>query len=582
MGEPGGAVAGTVWASRTGRQWRLKPVQPAVVEAIRASLRVSMLAARVLAARGYDPSTARVFLDPGMHQLYDPNLLRGLPEAVARIRRALAEGQPIRLVTDYDVDGTTSCLILHAALDRCMSASGSASVISYHIPDRFKEGYGLSALAVERAVADGVGLLITADIGVRDHASIRRARELGLDVLVCDHHLPPGESVPPDAFAVVCPPQQGCPYPNKSLAACGVSLKLASALLADDPRGPALLKSMMKLAAIGTVADVVDLANPENRSIVTMGLEQLNIGGHSAGLNALLDVADLRPGGISVTDIGFRVAPRINAAGRLEDANAVVRLIRERSPAIAAQMAQRIDKLNRDRRNIQDSLVKQVLDGLPDPLPEFVVASGPEVDGWHRGVVGIVAAKVRDQVNRPVAVLAELGPNAGDVITGSVRSTPQVHAVHALDAVQAMLVRYGGHAAAAGFTLRRERLDEFRAGLCAYVRDHCDAADNFPDEADALLPGTALHMRLLEELEVFEPCGKGNPPPAMIVTGEITHVRVMKERHLKFKVGGVEAVWWGAVERQVPLEGAQAVFGTLERNTWQGSSSLQINVTDVA
>lgn len=568
---------GPGWRSRTGRRWGLRPATPAVAEAIRASLRVSMLAARILAARGYDPASARAFLEPGPHRLHDPARMRGLPEAVDRIARALRDGQHIRLVTDYDVDGTTSCLILHAALDRRIAAEGSAAQISYHIPDRFREGYGLSQIAVERAAAEGVGLLITADIGVRDHASIRRARELGLDVLVCDHHLPPGESVPPDAVAVICPPQEGCPYPNKALAACGVSLKLATALLAGDARAEPMLRSMMKLAAIGTIADVVDLANAENRSIVVMGLEQLNAGGHAPGLAALLDVADLAPGRITATDVGFRIGPRINAAGRLEDANAVVRLMRERSPAVAAQMAANLDRLNHSRRDIQETLVRRVLDSLPDPLPAFVVASGREVDGWHRGVVGIVASKVRDQVQRPVAVLSELC----DAIVGSVRSTPQIHAVHALDSVQPLLHRYGGHAAAAGFTLKSGELEAFRAGLDRYVQARGGVAE-VVEEADALLPGSALHLQLLDELEVFEPCGKGNPAPTLVITGAVEAIRVMKDKHLKFRIGGVEAVWWNAVDRRGLLDGAQAVLGRLERNLWQGSASLQIHVEDVA
>ncbi|MBM4391000.1 MAG: DHH family phosphoesterase, partial [Deltaproteobacteria bacterium] len=261
-----------------GRRWALRPSPLGEDRPV---------AARVFAARGVDES----FLSTGRGSLLDPGGMLGLERAVSRIDDARQRRESIRLVTDYDVDGTTSCLILHATLD----VLGGAQ-LSYHIPDRFTEGYGLSVHAVEKAATEGVRLLVTADIGVRDHAAVRRARELGVDVIVCDHHLPAGESVPEAASAVLCPPQSGCGYGNKALAACGVSLKLATALLDTHPRREAILGSMLKLAAIGTVADIVSLATPENRAIVHLGLQALNAGPHSPGLAALLDVAGVKAG----------------------------------------------------------------------------------------------------------------------------------------------------------------------------------------------------------------------------------------------------------------------------------------------
>jgi single-stranded-DNA-specific exonuclease len=571
-----------MWTSRTGRRWAVRASDSGTTEAIRASLRLSPLTSRILAARGYDAFTARQFLSPGLAHLLDPGLLKGLPVAIGRIDRALTSGEQLRLVTDYDVDGTTSCLILHAALDRRIQALQSKSIVSYHIPDRFKEGYGLSCQAVEQAKKDGISLLITADIGVRDHSSIRRARELGVDVLVCDHHLPPGEDVPEDACAVICPPQKGCRYPNKALAACGVSLKLASALLQGDPRRNDLLGSMLKLAAIGTVADVVDLSTPENRAIVALGMERLSNSSHAPGLKALLEVADLRAGQqISTHDIGYRIAPRINAAGRLKDANAVIRLIRERDPYAAAAQASQLDALNRERQGIQSALVDRVLAGLQEPYPDFVVASGQEEEGWHRGVVGIVAAKVRDRVRRPAAVLAVLG----DYATGSVRSIPMIHAVSALDSVAPLLKRYGGHAAAAGFTLETANIPAFTAGVNAWTRAAVDGESTVPDEeADAMFPGTALknNVELAEELAIFEPAGKGNPRPRLVVTGEITGTRTIKEKHLGFNIGGLEAIWWNEAERLSLLQGAGMAMGSLEVNQWAGNRGVRLVVEDVA
>ncbi len=568
-----------MWTSRTGRRWELTPAAAPVVEALQAALGLLPLTARVLAARGHDVGTATAFLAPMEGPLHDPFVLLGLVEAVARIEQAVARSEHIRLVTDYDVDGTTSCLILHAALDRRIHAAGSRAVVSYHVPDRFREGYGLSALAVETAAADGVTLLVTADIGVRDHATVAQARAAGLDVIVVDHHLPSGESVPADAFAVICPPQAGCPYPNKALAACGVSLKLATALLAADPRRDDVLRSLFKLAAIGTVADVVDLATPENRGIVARGLAALNADRHGPGLAALLEVAGAATGRLNASDLGFRIGPRINAAGRLKDANAVVRLLRERDPAAAKAQAQALDGLNRERQGIQEALVTHALERVPHPVPGFAVVWGPEEEGWHRGVVGIVAAKVRDRIHRPVAVVAVLGA----VATGSVRSVSAVHAVRALDSVADLLVRYGGHAAAAGFTVPTEKLPELAARLAAWVDASAGAEDLVPVEpVDATTPGAAVTLALLRELERLEPCGKGNTAARVVVEGAVTGIRVIKDRHVFFQIDGADAVWWGGADQRELLAGARAVLGTIGLNEWNGRTNARITVEDIA
>jgi single-stranded-DNA-specific exonuclease len=568
-----------MWTSRTGRRWELRPADDAAVERLRAALHLHPLTARILAARGHDLTSATSFLAATDGPLHDPWTLKGLPEAVTRIEQAVARSEHIRLVTDYDVDGTTSCLILHAALDRRISAAGSTSVVSYHVPDRFKEGYGLSALAVERAIADGVKLLVTADIGVRDHVTVAQAQAAGVDVIVVDHHLPAGEAVPAAALAVICPPQIGCPYPNKALAACGVSLKLATALLVDTPRRDEILASLFKLAAIGTVADVVDLSTPENRGIVARGLAALNEGRHAPGLRALLDVAGASPGKLTAGDLGFRVGPRINAAGRLKDANAVVKLLRERDMAAAQAQAHALDALNRERQGIQQDLVERALERVPVPLPGFVVVWGAEEDGWHRGVVGIVAAKVRDRVHRPVAIVADLG----GVATGSIRSVPAIHAVKALDSVAELLIRYGGHPVAAGFSIPSEHLPVLAERLARFVDDHAGAEDLIPvEDVDAILQGSALNPALVRELARLEPCGKGNPQARVVIEGPITNIKIRSEKHVFFRVGGAEAVWWGAADQVDLLGNGGAVLGSLGLNEYQGQVSARLTVEDVA
>ncbi len=513
------------------------------------------------------------FFASGAADLHAPDSILGLPRALERLQRARRERQHIRLVTDYDVDGTTSCLILHAALDRLGGAT-----ISYHIPDRFTEGYGLSVQAIEKAAADGVHLIVTADIGVRDHGPVARAAELGVDVIVCDHHLPAGESVPAAAVAVLCPPQAGCPYPNKALAACGVSLKLATALLAEDPRRDEILSSLMKLAAIGTVADVVDVFNPENRAIVTLGLEALNRGPHSPGLSALLTVAQARLGEITAETLGWRIGPRINAAGRLADANAVVRLLRERDPAAALAQAALLDELNRERQDIQERLVAVVMERLPDSPPPFVLVAGTEEEGFHRGVVGIVAAKVRERVGRPVAIVSTLGEHS----TGSVRSVPRVHATRALDSAQHLLHRHGGHAAAAGFTVSTRDLPALAEALAAFVAAHDDDDLLVPEETiDAFVNPSDIDLRLLADLARLEPTGKGNEAARLVVRGTPTSIAVMKERHLRFQVGPLRCVWWNGADRVDLLARATEVLGCPSVNAYGGRREPQLVVEDM-
>lgn len=531
------------------------------------------------------------FLNPGRHHLLDPAGLLGMDRALDRLERALADGQHLRLVTDYDVDGTTSCLILHAALDRRIAArSGSPGAgtnggprVSYHIPDRMTEGYGLSERAVRTAASDGVHLIVTADIGVRDHATVSLARSLGVDVIVLDHHLPAGETVPADAVAVVCPPQPGCTYANKALAACGVSTKLATALLANDPRRDAILPSLWKLAAIGTVADIVDLSTPENRALVALGLAELNRGPHGAGLTALLSVAGAKLGQITTHTLGFVVGPRINAAGRLKDANAIVQLLRLRDPVEAMTQARAINELNLERREIQAQMVEQAQEMVARAVAQdgvrkaFIVVGGREDEGWHRGVNGIVAARIRDEFHRPCAVLSVLG----ELVTGSVRSVPTVHAVRALDAVSDLLVRYGGHPVAAGFTLRTADLSAFTERLDAFVREHHDDEDLVPiEEYDVEADPRECTMAAVRHLEALSPCGKGNPDARVVVSGPIQNVKIAKDRYVFGRVGPLPFVWWDGV---VPMKSAgprAALLGRLEIFDDRGLEGVRLVVSD--
>jgi single-stranded-DNA-specific exonuclease len=554
--------------------WNLKTADPQTILSLQSSLECSSELAKCLVNRGLiTPETAKGFLEPSGDDFHSPAKVLNMEKAVQRLQTAIAAGEQIRVVTDYDVDGTTSSLILQSTL----KILGGKDV-TYHIPDRMQEGYGFSVIAAEKAAADGVDLIVTADIGVKDHAAVEKAAELGVDVLICDHHLPAGATVPKHAI-VLCPPQAGCDYPNKSLAACGVSWKLACAMLDTHPKKERILSSMLKLVAIGTVADVVDLACPENRAIVTLGLEALNRGPHTPGLNALLEVSGLQPGSINSGDLGFRVGPRINAAGRLASATLVVELLSQRNPDEAKAAARQLDEMNTERRRIQDRILKEAIAKVQSDAPSLVLVSGRESDGWHRGVTGIVAGRLRDHFGCPALVVTIT--DSGCV--GSMRSTPEVHAVNLLNHAEDLLQRFGGHPAAAGFSLEHENLVPFEERLLSGVNAQLDGIPTRPQvEADLKIEVHDLTLDLVKELEVLEPHGKGNERP-MVWLGplRLSGIKSLKDKHIKagLRVGNdwVDLIWWNAAELIEEIQAMQQVeiLGRVEINRWRDREKVQ-------
>lgn len=556
--------------SLTGRRWQLAPVDAARVTELALQLRLPEVVARCLLQRA--GLRAGDWLRPSWEHLHDPFAMLGMDRAVARIREAAARGEAVRIVTDYDVDGTTSSLILQ----RTMSLAGVRNV-DYHIPHRFDEGYGFSVRAAEAAAADGIKLIVTADIGVRDHKAVEAATSAGVDVIVCDHHLPAGESVPEQALAVLCPPQQGCDYPNKALAACGVSLKLAQALLDQHPKRELILSSMLKVAAIGTVADVVDLSTLENRAIVSLGLDAMRAGPNAPGLHALLEVAGLDKGQIDASDLGFRLGPRINAAGRLAEANAVISLFDERDLSAARARAKALDRLNAERQGMQEKLIQACLKQLPSRVPDFVVLWGQEEEGWHRGIVGIAAAKIRDRVHRPTAICAVSGAEA----RGSVRSTGEIHAVDALSSAADLLLKFGGHPVAAGFTVPTRNLEALAERLADFASQN--AGSWVPTlELDARCALGELNRGSVEALTRLGPHGKGNPPPMLALEpGVPQRISAMGERHLRFDLGPLQAIWWGGAQHREALQGPVSVVATPGFHTWQGRTTMRLTVEDI-
>ncbi len=501
--------------------------------------------ARLLVARGIrNAEEARQFLNPRLDDLHDPYLMLGMDAAVGRIQRAIADGESILIYGDYDVDGTTAVVLLKTAIERL------GGTVRFHVPHRLREGYGMQREILETAAREGVRLVISVDTGIRAFAAAEAVSELGLDLIVTDHHLPEQAMGLPKALAILNPNQPGCGYPCKHLCGAGVAFKLSQALLEVQDRTLArtkLLPSFLKLLAIATVADAVPLLG-ENRVFVALGIKALERPVHS-GLRALMHVAQIDPAQRALTpiDIGFRLAPRINAAGRMDIASEVVELFTTKDPLRAQAIAQKLEQLNQERRNTEAAALAQILAMLDQEQfrdSRCLVIDG---DGWHRGVIGILASRVVDRTGKPTLVLAHEDGEA----YGSGRSIPAFHLLNAIESCHDLFTRFGGHAHAAGFSLPSERVPELRQRLAAYAEAHLSEAElGSPLVCDAVLPLEEVNEELYSWLRKLEPCGMDNEEPVFFADSvRIAYPpRVMKEKHIRLQLAiGKNGVALGAV-----------------------------------
>jgi len=501
------------------------------VAALSAALGIGGPAAKVLVHRGFrDPAAARRFLHPAFDELHDPLSMRDMAVAVERIARAIARGERMLIYGDYDVDGTTSVVLLTKALEM----AGGTPV--YHVPHRLKDGYGMRSEVVEAAAEQGVTLIVSVDTGIRAAEVVRRAGELGIDVIVTDHHLP--ETELPPALAVLNPNRPDCPYPEKNLCGAGVAFKLIQALLpslgwpADKVRRVA--ESFLKLAAIATVADVVPLTG-ENRILVAHGLRGLDQV-RNPGLRALLDVAGFTVGTAApnARQVAFQLAPRLNAAGRMDTAKAAVELFLTADPARARELAQQLQDQNADRRQVEAE--------IRDICEQVSVGDGEcalvyYAENWHRGVLGIVASRLVERLHRPVFVLGR-NPDDG-LASGSGRSIAAFHLLEALESMSDLFVRFGGHAHAAGVTMEAANVPEFRRRFDAFAASRLSADDFLRRvEIDAVLALAEIGEQAIDEIFALAPFGHGNPPPLFAALGvEVAAPpSVMKEKHLRITV----------------------------------------------
>src|SRR5438477_3835399 len=495
------------WIPRTADQ----PVVDSLISELRShtgfpgspSASSASILAPLLVRRGIlDSESAQRFLAPSLSHLHAPELMMGLSVAVDRIDAAIDRKEPILIYGDYDVDGTMAVIILKTAIELCGGAC------DFHVPHRIREGYDMRGDVIERAAAAGIRLIISVDMGIRAFAPAETAHQLGVDLIVTDHHLPGSDGVP-KALAVINPNQRGCEYPCKALCGAGVAFKLAQALMEkrlSDKDQSRLLTSFLKVVAIATIADAVPLCG-ENRVFTKLGLDALRRA-VNPGLKALLEMAQV-PASRPPTsgEIAFRMAPRLNAAGRMDVARDVIELFSVKEQARAREIAARLDQLNAERQE-EERRILQAIDARFEQEPELrnahcVVIDG---DGWHRGVIGITATRVVERYGRPTLILSREDGEAH----GSGRSIRAFHLLDALESCRELFTRYGGHAHAVGFSLLCDRVAQLPTHLDEYARQRLTAADFEPVlDVDAELDREQVTADLFQALELLEPFGQG-------------------------------------------------------------------------
>jgi single-stranded-DNA-specific exonuclease len=567
------------------RVWEDVPADDERVGALARALDIPPVLARLLCQRGLgQPESAAQFLQPSLAHLHDPYLLTGMRDTVERLLAAVSRGEPIVVHGDYDVDGITATVILRRALELVGGA------VTHFVPDRHKDGYGLQASTIERLHAAGARVIVSVDCGIRATEAARRARDLGVDLIITDHHEP--ESGLPPAFAVINPKRADCSYPEKMLAGAGVALKVAQALLLASGRGVAALPHFVKVAALGTLADVVPLVG-ENRVIAHCGLGALSAGPHGAGLEALLGECGLLGRQLDGFHVGFVLAPRLNAAGRMSSPDLALELLLLRgresgTQARARDLARQLSAENTRRQDEEATILaeaKRVIERDPQVGAHNVLVVAGE--GWHRGVIGIVASKLVETYHRPALVLSiEDG-----VARGSGRSIPAFDLLQGLERCAEVLLQFGGHRQAAGVTLEASRVGEFRQRLVAHANATLGPEDLVPRlRIDAPLGLHDISGSVIRGLMRLGPFGASNPKPVFRASPVdlIAPPRTLKERHLSLMVKqagrAFRAVAWRAAERAEYL--AANRFGlelaySLDESDYRGERVTELTVADI-
>lgn len=566
------------------KRWSIKELPDnTAVEQIRSTLKVDRIVAVLLLQRGISTyEDAEVFFRPKLENLHDPFLMAGMKDAVKLLSKAIDHQEQILLYGDYDVDGTTSVAMMYSFLKE-------RARVDFYIPDRYSEGYGVSEQGIDYAIENGVKLMITLDCGIKANEKLARARQAGIDVIVCDHHTP-GEALP--NAVVLDPKRKDCDYPFKELSGCGVGFKLLQAYCLQAGISFKELFSHLDFLAISIGADIVDVTG-ENRILAYHGMKVLNEQPRSA-FKTLVQLA-ARAFPLTLTDVVFTIAPRINAAGRLRSGNYAVQLMVSDDLDEIRNLAMAIEQDNRDRKQLDNTITEEALlalKGEPEDRFSNVVAGS----NWHKGVVGIVASRVIETFYKPTIIFA----TDGEYLTGSARSVPGVDVYEALLECEDILVRFGGHKYAAGLTIHKDHFDQFKSrfegAISAVARPELrseevlvDLEVNFGQLFDTNEDRMKL-PRLKRVIDQFEPFGPGNMKPVFMSTNVYSvETRLLKEAHLKVRATqpphdlNIDCIGFGMANHEddvasgVPFD----IAYTLENNNWNGKTTLQLNLKDV-
>jgi single-stranded-DNA-specific exonuclease len=558
-------------------RWNVLPAENEQASRLCHELKVSELIGRLLVQRGLtDPDEARRFLCPRLQDLHDPCLMADMERVLARLREAHQRDEKILIYGDYDVDGITSMVVLKRALEML------GFRVDYYLPRRLEEGYGVQPEVLRTARNEGFSLVITADNGIRAFEACELARTLGLDVIVTDHHLP-AERLPA-ACGILNPLRSDCAYPDKNLAGVGVVFKLVHALFRQAGKEH-LVEHFLKLVAIGTVADLVPLLG-ENRVIVKHGLQKL-ADLRNVGLKALLDGAGVNSKEVSLFDVGFKIAPRMNAVTRMGGGREVVELFSENSSEKAKVVVRQMNESNASRQQEERRILAEIEQRLErDPAAfdkSFLLVAG---EGWHRGVIGIVASRLAERFHRPVLVLS-LGEGH---CQGSGRSIPGFHLLEALEENRDLFVRFGGHAQAVGCTLERGHCEELSRRLEQQAARKLTADQLIPAlSIDSWLSIQEVDLAFFHRLQVLAPFGIGNPVP-VFASNKVEVVAgpwLLKEHHLKMQLGRpgsrLDAIWWknGGIADTITRGNALDVAYTVDRDFYQGEEKLLLTIRDL-
>ena len=559
------------------KRWNILAANPATVQSLQASLKIHPILCELLAQRGIDSfEAAKKFFRPSLEHLHDPWLMKDMDKAVKRIEDAVMNQDSILVFGDYDVDGTTSVATLYQFLKKLTPQ------VDYYIPHRYKEGYGVSKIGIDYAKQTGIQLIISVDCGIKSIELVEYAQQLAIDFIICDHHLP--DATLPPAVAILNPKQKDCHYPCKDLCGCGVVFKFITALAKKYNLPDESYFEYLDLVATAIAADIVPIVD-ENRTLAYYGLQQVNES-PCPGILALMELAK-QTTPMRITNLVFAVAPRINAAGRMDDAKKAVQLFVEKDYSKALSLASLLQQDNLDRREADTTITEEALAQIElDPNHTQKKSSVIFQPHWHKGVVGIVASRLIEKHYKPTIVLTQ----SGDIITGSARSVNGFNLYEALHACRSHLIGYGGHFAAAGMTLALENLEAFKNAFEQAVAERITPAQLIPEILiNAVISIDSINMNFYQIITQMEPFGPDNMRPLFVAKNvyDTGYSKLAKEAHISFNITQgsqyIKGIGYNMAEHIALVKSGKPfdIVFQLQLNEWQGTKTVQLQVLDL-